>query len=208
MRRTLTINVRARLGAGGGAKRQWNAGGSQRANPALLCPGTSSSPWIHHCNIHQPHQHCSVLSSLVGTAELPPEPRAPRGFQFPGCFPPLPCSSPDVGASLSSLSQGGCCVPVFGFLSSDPDGPRSPVAPQWCLCSLTMQMAELGFAGTARCIFQFIFLYLFPGTHFSSFPQGWCVGITVPCFCAFPDLVKNSFSLKESFSKLTQIMNY
>lgn len=31
LRRMFTINVRARLGAGGGAKHQWNAGDSQRA---------------------------------------------------------------------------------------------------------------------------------------------------------------------------------
>lgn len=172
---------------------------SAQARPAPLDP-----PLQH------PSATSALLSALFSCGHCRAAPRAPSTSWFPisWLLSPLAVFVPRCWGSLSSSSQGGCCVPVFGFLSSDPDGPRGPVTPQWCLCSLTMQMAELGFAGTARCIFQFIFLYLFPGTHFSSFPQGWCVGITVPCFCAFPDLVKNSFSLKESFSKLTQIMNY
>lgn len=145
-----------------------------------LCSGTSSSSWSHHCNIHQPHQHCSVLTSPVDTAEVPPEPRAPRVAPVPS----LPRSLPAVGASAELLFSVLC--PTFWIaavilrLLLDPKDPLHIHSVSVPSCCIRVQTAELGFAGTARCIFQFIFLHLFPVTHFSSFPQGWCV-LGSPC---------------------------
>lgn len=180
-----------------------------------LCSGTSRSSWIHHWNIHQPHQHCrgaAECSVLTWTLQRCPQ------------IPWLPFPH-RVHSQVLCLSRapGRCCIPVFGLLSSDPeaaDGPQGPVTPcqdqsqlngqgvSLPSCCTGVQTAGLGFAGTAPWIFQFIFLSLFPVTHFSSFPQDWCVGITGPCLCALSDLlkIKNSFSLRRSFSsKLIQI---
>lgn len=110
----------------------------------------------------------------------------------------------------------GCSAVILRLLM-DPR-PCDPLSGHG-VSSLTLfgvQMAELGFAGTVHCIFHFIFLYLFPVTNFSSFPQGWCVGITVPHWCAFiPWLVKNQkllfaqeiFLLKVSTNYELQIAN-
>lgn len=150
-----------------------------RGQPAsVTCERSSASaqarPDPHGSTTGTSISHISTAGALLNAQSS--HGRCRDALKFPGCLF-LTVFIRRFCASAELLVSGRCCIPVFGLLSSDPeaaDGPQGPVTPcqdQSQLngqgvflpsCCTGVQTAGLGFAGTARWIFQFIFLYLFP----------------------------------------------